>query len=309
MNRYGNGRERNTDARLVWHRNDRMKSVGLIRSWLIPYGVLGALCLFVTLPILWAFVSSLKPLEDVYAFPPSFAPADPQWSNYLEAVTRLPLLRFLANSLIIATASVAGAVLTSSMAGFALAKLPFRGRNIVFALVLSAVLIPSYVLLIPRFLLFEQLGWLDTYKPLIVPAWLGGGAFNIFLFRQFFRTTPRSLEDAARLDGASTWATYWHVCLPTVRPATVTVVMLSFVYHWQAFLDPLIYLSDFQTFPVSVGLRMYQSLAGTWANLLMAASLIALVPVVIVFMLCERHVMSGLGVMTEGNSSAICRER
>ena len=173
----------------------------------------------------------------------------------------------------------------------------YRGRKLCFAVVLVSMLIPTQVLLIPRFLLYDVLGWIDTYKPLIVPAWLGGGAFNVFLFRQFFRTIPLAMDEAACLDGATPWQTYWHVLLPIARPATVTAFLLSFVFHWQDFLDPLIYLSDFTTYPISIGLRMYQSLAGTWANLLMAASLIALVPVAVVFLLCERHIMQGLGVI------------
>ena len=261
------------------------------------YLALAVVCAFTLLPLVWAFVSSLKPLEAVYAFPPTFQLRDPQWSNYHEAFTRLPVARFLANSLFITTLSVIGAVLTSSMAGFALARLPFRGRRLCFLLVLVSLLIPAQVLLVPRFLLYDLLGWVNTYKPLIIPAWLGGGAFNIFLFRQFFRTIPREYDDAARLDGATTWQIYWHVLLPMARPAALTAALLSFVYHWQDFLDPLIYLSDFMTYPISLGLRMYQSMAGTWANLLMATSLIALVPVVIVFFLCERYVMRGLGVV------------
>ena len=261
------------------------------------YGAILPLCAFAMLPVIWAGISALKPLEDVYSFPPSFSVRDPQWSNFGEAVTRLPIFRFLLNSLLITFTSVIGAVLTSSMAGFALARLPFRGRNLSFVLVLMSMLIPAQVLLIPRFLLNDLLGWIDTYKPLIVPAWLGGGAFNIFLFRQFFRTIPREMDEAACLDGATPWQAYWHVLLPIARPATVTAFLLSFVFHWQDFLDPLIYLSDFKRYPISVGLRMYQSLAGTWANLLMAASLIALLPVAVVFLLCERHIMQGLGVI------------
>lgn len=255
------------------------------------------LCAIMLLPLAWAAVSSLKPLEEVYAFPPSFTLGSPQWSNYREALTRLPVLRFLGNSLFITVTSVIGAVLTASMAGYVLARVRFRGRSLCFGLVLISMLVPAQVLLVPRFLLYDLLGWVGTYKPLIVPAWLGGGAFNIFLFRQFFRTIPPELTDAAHLDGASTWQTYWSICLPIARPATVTAAMLSFVYHWQEFLDPLIYLSDFRTFPISLGLRMYQSMAGTWANLLMATSLIALVPVAVVFLLCERHVMRGLGLI------------
>lgn len=149
----------------------------------------------------------------------------------------------------------------------------------------------------PRFLLFDALGWIGTYKPLIVPAWLGGGAFNIFLFRQFFRAIPRELEEASCLDGATTWGTYWFIMMPAARPAVVVAALLSFVYHWQEFLDPLLYLSDFSTYPISLGLRMLQSMAGTWANLLMAASLISLIPVVVVFFVCERHITRGLGAL------------
>ncbi len=271
------------------------------------YGTLALLCALMMLPLAWAVISSLKSLEEVYAFPPSLRLADPRWSNYYQALTRLPLLRFLGNSIFITSVSVIGAVLTSSMAGYVLARVRFRGRSLCFVLVVLSLLIPAQVLLIPRFLLYDLLGWVNTYKPLIVPAWLGGGAFNILLFRQFFRTIPPEFDDAARLDGATMWQTYWHVLLPMARPAVVTAAMLSFVYHWQDFLDPLIYLSDFKTYPISLGLRMYQSMAGTWANLLMAASLIALVPVVVVFFLCERHVMRGLGVI--GDSSALRPER
>ena len=143
-------------------------------------------CAFVLLPIAWAVSSSLKSLDQVYAFPPSWT-VTPQWHHFAEAWTRLPLGRFLLNSLVITVPSVIGAILTSSMAGFALARIPFRGRRLCFTLVIAGMFIPGTLLLIPRYLLFDALGWVNTYKPLIVPAWLGGGAFNIFLFRQFFR--------------------------------------------------------------------------------------------------------------------------
>lgn len=275
-------------------RKHRLK--GAVKTTLVC-GALAALCLFSLLPILWAFISSLAPLESVYSFPPDLSLDDPQWSNYREAFTRLPVARFLANSLLITTTSVVGAVFTSSMAGFALARLRFRGRGLVLVCVLVSMMIPAQVLLIPRFLLYDMLGWIGTYKPLIVPAWLGGGAFNVLLFRQFFRMIPRDFDDAARLDGATTWQTYRLVLLPMAKPAIVASAMLSFVYHWQEFLDPLIYLSDFTTYPISLGLRMFQSQAGTWANLLMATSLVALLPVAVMFFLCERYMMKGLGVI------------
>ena len=267
------------------------------RKTAVVYLLLTLLAGFSMLPLAWAFVSSLKPLDEVYAFPPEFGIDQPQWSNYKEAFTRLPLARFLVNSFVIALPAAAGAVLTSSMAGYALARISFFGRTLCLYLVVASLLIPSQVLLIPRFLFFDFLGWVGTYKPLIVPAWLGGGAFNMLLFRQVFRAMPPASEEAALLDGASHWQAYWHVMLPAARPAVVTCAVLSFVFHWQEFLDPLIYLSDFRTYPVSLGLRMYQSMAGTWANLLMAASLIALLPLALVFIFGERHIVRGLGAL------------
>jgi len=238
------------------------------------------------LPLVWAGATSLKPLEAAYESASdgiSLTVFDPQWSNYAEAFDTLPFGRFMLNSLIITLAAVTGAVISSSMAGYALARLPWRGKRFWFVLLIGSLMLPSQVLLIPHFLTYELLGWVGTYKPLIVPAWLGGGAFNVFVFRQFFRTIPRDVEEAALLDGASRWQFYRYVLMPMSRPAVAAVAVLSFLYHWRGFLNPLLYLSDFRTYPVSLGLRMYQTLAGTWVNLLMAASLMALVPVVLVF--------------------------
>lgn len=224
-----------------------------------------------------------------------------QWSNYKEAVTRLPFLRFLLNSCLIATAATLGTVFTSSLVGFAFARLRWRGRDVCFVILLATMMLPVQMLLIPQYLIYEHLGWVNTYKPLIVPSWLGGSAFFIFLFRQFFRGVPQSYEDAARLDGATHWQCYWHVMLPISRPVVGAVAALSAVYHWQEFLAPLVYLSDFNSYPVSVGLRMYQAMEGSWANLIMAASLVALLPPLLVLVLTQRYLMRDL--------SAISRQR
>ena len=267
-----------------------------IRQLLFFTCVIGV-CAFMLLPVVWAIVTSLKPLDESYTFPPTFRIDNPQWSNYGEAITRLPVLRFLFNSMLISSTAAFGAVLSSSMAGYALARFSFRGRALCMGLVIASLFIPSTILIIPRFFLFQSLEWMGTYKPLIVPAWLGGGAFNILLFRQFFRSVPRELDEAAMLDGASPWQAYRHVLLPAVRPAVVTAALLSFVIHWRDFLDPLIYLSDFQTYPISLGIRMYQSLSGTWSNLLMAVSVVSLIPIVVLFLLLERWVLEGLQVI------------
>ncbi|MFQ5489541.1 MAG: carbohydrate ABC transporter permease [Phycisphaerae bacterium] len=267
-------------------------------STLCHYALLLLLTAVAVMPLVWALLASLRPLDQVYQVPPRWGLDRPQWANYGLATAKLPLLRFIANSLLISVSSVVGAVLTSSMAGYAFARLNWRGKRFWFIVLLASLVVPTQVLLIPRFLIFEALGWVGSYKPLIVPAWLGGGAFNVLLFRQFFLTVPRSYEQAALLDGATPWQIYRWIMLPLSMPVVITAALLSFVYHWQEFLDPLIYLSDFRTYPVSLGLRMFQSMAGTWGNLLMAASILALIPVALLFVVFSRHLGRAVRVGT-----------
>lgn len=271
---------------------------------ILLYGALIAIALIQVLPLVWAATTSVKPLDEAYEYPALVNRGDFQWFNYVEVFSKLPFGLFLFNSVIITVASVFGAVLTSSMAGYALARLPLRGKRFWFVLLVGSMMLPTQVLLLPHFLLFELLGWVGTYKPLIVPAWLGGGAFNVFLFRQYFKSIPRDVEESALLDGATRWQCYRMILLPMARPVVVTVAVLSFMFHWQSFLYPLLYLSDFRTFPVSLGIRMYQTMAGTWINLLMAASLISLVPVVIVFAVGQRYFGAGLTITLDRSPAA-----
>lgn len=258
------------------------------------YAVLIALSVVFLAPLLWALTSSLKTLDRVYQFPPSFGVADPQWLNYPRALSRLPFARFIFNTLVLCIANVTGQVLTASLAGFGFARMRWRGREFWFIVVLATMMLSGQVLLIPHFLIYKSLGWVNSYKPLIVPAWLGGGAFAIFLFRQFFRGIPIELEEAARLDGAGSFQIYWRIMMPLARPAVITIAVISFMGHWQEFMGPLIYLSDFETYPVSLGLRMYQTLEGSWANYLMAASLVATAPLIALFFAAQRYLVRGL---------------
>lgn len=265
------------------------------RIWrLVSVIVLLAVTAAFMLPIVWAIAASLKPLSAVYEFPPKAWVSDPQWSNYGAALSRLPFALFIANTLFITVCATVGQVLSSSLVGYAFARLPWRGRNFWFILLLATMMLPAQVLLIPHYLLYKELGWVNTYKPLIVPAWLGGGAFFIFLFRQFFKGIPREMEEAARIDGASHWQVYWTIFMPNAKPALATVAVMSFIAHWKEFMGPLIYLSDFERFPISLGLLMYNSLEGAWINYLMAASLVALGPLVILFFLAQRFFVKGL---------------
>ena len=245
-------------------------------------------------PILWALTASIKPLNEVYEFPPSLWVKTPQFSNYGQALSKLPFFRFLLNTLVICVAATTGQVFSSSLVGYAFARLKWKGREVWFIVLLATMMLPAQILLIPHYLIYQSLGWVNTYKPLIVPHWLGGGAFFIFLFRQFFKGIPKEMEEAAYLDGASEWQIYWHIFMPNAKPALATVGVMSFIAHWKNFMGPLIYLSDFEKYPISLGLRMYQSLEGAWMNYLMAASVVALSPLVLIFFLAQRYFVQGL---------------
>ena len=276
-------------------RNGRNKvSVPVFARKAASYALLAALGVSFLFPILWSMTASVKPLKEVYKFPPEIWVSQPQWSNYPEALSKLPFLAFLANTVVIVVAAASGQVLAASLVGYAFARLRFRFRGVWFVVLLATMMLPGQILLIPHFLTFKYLGWVNTYKPLIVPHWLGGGAFLIFLFRQFFKGIPRELEEAARIDGASEWAIYWRIFLPNAKPVLATVAVMSFIGHWKEFMGPLIYLSDFEKYPISLGLHMYNSLEGAWVNLLMAASIVALGPLVVIFFFAQRYFVKGM---------------
>ncbi|GJM24045.1 MAG: ABC transporter permease [Phycisphaerae bacterium] len=256
----------------------------------LRYVILSLLTALLATPLIAAVYVAVMPVEEIYAFPAKILPTRVRWSNFGDAIQRLPFMRFMFNSLVVSVSAVIGAVLTSAMAGYAFARLDWKCKPGYIALLMVSLVIPAQILLIPQFLLFSSLGWVNSYKPLIVPAWLGGGAFNVFLFWQFFRTISRDFDDAAKLDGASHWTILTRIMIPMAKPATATVALLSFVYYWQDFQKALIYLSDFRTYTVAVGLRMYQATGGGWINLVIASSLIALLPVLIVFLFMQRAI-------------------
>ncbi len=246
-------------------------------------------------PVLWAVGASLKPLIEVYRFPPTFLVWPPQFSNYPEALSKLPFARFLGNTFVIALSAMVGQVVSASLVGYAFARLHWRGRNFWFVCLLATMMLPQQVLLIPHYLIYKNLGWVNTYKPLIMPSWLGGGAFFIFLFRQFFKGIPRELEDAARIDGASELRIWANIFLPLAKPIVITVAVMSFIAHWKEFMGPLIYLSDYERYPIALGLRMYQQVeGGSFVHYLMAASVVALSPLLVLFFFAQRYITRGL---------------
>jgi multiple sugar transport system permease protein len=223
----------------------------------------------------------------------------PHWENYPEAWTAKPFARYTLNTVIITLACIFGQVLSASLVAFGFARLRFPGRVPLFFLVLSTMMLPSQVTMMPHYLIYRSLGWIDTFLPLIVPSFLGGGAFFIFLFRQFFMTLPRELDESARLDGASSLRVYWNILMPLCRPIVATVAVFSFIAHWNEFMAPLIYLNSPENMTLALGLRVFQGAYQTYLHLLMAAATVALIPVIFIFFTAQKQfvrsiVLSGL---------------
>jgi ABC-type glycerol-3-phosphate transport system permease component len=259
----------------------------------VYYGVLIALAVPFALPLLWMVSTSLKPAGLVYASPPQWIPWPLTLDNLTQAWGLLDFPRFFRNTLIVAGLTVAGSLLSSSVVGFAFATLPGRGKGILFGLCLATVMVPTSVTLIPLFLLFSRLGWVNTYLPLIVPHFFAN-AFYVFLFRQFFRGLPADLFESAELDGCNPFMSYWRIALPLSRPALATVAVFAFLGAWNDFMGPLVYLSTNETFTISLGLSLFQGSHYTQLHYLMPMSLVATLPVLILFLAAQRYFVQGI---------------
>jgi ABC-type glycerol-3-phosphate transport system permease component len=247
----------------------------------------------ILLPFAWMLSTSLKLPMAVLTYPPQWIPSPVVWENYVEATTRFPFARFFRNTTTITLLSAFGELLSSSLVAFAFARLRWPGRNLLFMLVLATIMLPHHVTLIPRFVLFRELGWIDTFAPLVVPNFFGN-AFFIFLLRQFMLTIPLEMDEAARVDGASFLDIYWRIVLPMARPAMIAVSIFVFTWSWNEFLGPLLYLQSSQNFTIALGLRLFQTQYGTDWHLLMAASLMAMLPVVILFFTAQKYFIQGV---------------
>jgi len=245
------------------------------------------------LPFLWLLTGSIKTEAEVFQWPPVLWPAVPQWGNYYQGLTILPFNLFFRNTLIIAALATIGTTVSSSLVAFALARLRFPGRELLFMLVLSTMMLPGIVTLIPKFILFKQLGWVDTWQPLWVPDFFGS-PFYVFLMRQFFLSLPLELDEAARVDGASNWRIWAQINLPLAVPAVATVAVFTFVFSWNDFLGPLIYLNTMEKRTVALGLAAFNGIYSAEYNLMLAASVAAIIPIVIVFFVAQRFFVKGI---------------
>ena len=254
--------------------------------------VIGAFIM--ALPFLWLLSSSLKPEQEIFLFPPKWIPNPVRWQNYVDALTYKPFGLYVVNTLIIVVLNLIAIVGSASLCAYGFARIEFPGRDLWFAIVLSTLMVPYFVMMVPQFVIFSRLGWVDSYLPLTVPFFFGGGAFNIFLLRQFFRTIPPELADAARIDGCSEFGIYWRIFMPLAKPALATVAIFTFLNGWNDFIGPLLYINSPDKFTVAIGLATFRSVMRTRWDLLMAASTAMIFPVVAIFFLAQRYFIEGI---------------
>ena len=274
----------------------RQHLVKLLDRWglgTLRYIVLILLAIVFGFPFYWLVTTSLKVDTQLFIVPPVLFPNPIKWSNYPELFQYLPFHRFVLNTAVITLLTIGGVVFSCPLAAYSFARLRWPARNLFFIGILATLMLPEQVTMIPQYLLFTRFGWIDSWRPLWVPFWFGS-AFYIFLLRQFFMTIPTELEDAAKIDGAGYLMTYVRIMLPLVTPALTAVVVFTFIGSWNNFLGPLIYVNTTMKMPISLALRLFQSLHDAEYGLMMAASTIATLPIVLLFFFAQRYFIQGI---------------
>jgi len=265
---------------------------------IVRYIILTIASLLFAFPLFWTVSSSLQTWQELRSFTPHLLPDVPQWHNYVQLFSVVPYGRWMANSFLIVAITIPGTIITATLTAYAFARFNFFGKNIWFIIMLGTMMIPRTVILIPQYLLFFKLRWINTYVPLTIGAWLGGGAFMIFLLRQFIMSIPCDLDEAAIIDGAGPIRILWSIIMPLMKPALTTVAILTFLGDWNDFFGPFIYLNRQELFTAAVGLRFFQFIpletADPRDHLLMAAAAVMTVPVITLFAFAQRYFISGV---------------
>lgn len=244
------------------------------------------------MPLAWVVSTSLKLPGAVFITPIEWIPADPKWDNYLEVFRRLPFHLFIRNSFYVSILGTLGVIFSSLSVAYGLSRLRWPGRDLLFTVLLATMMLPGVVTMIPIFIIFKEIGWVGTFNPLWVPAWFGF-AFYIFLMRQYMLTLPLELDEAAKMDGASNFRILWQVVAPLCGPVTATITIFAFLHHYNAFIEPLIYLSENEMFTLPLGLLWFKGRFGNFWHLVMAASMITIAPVVAIFFVAQRQFVQG----------------
>jgi multiple sugar transport system permease protein len=284
------------------------ESGGWVRSSVL-YGLMVLAAIVFMIPFLFAIGTSLKPPHLLHVHPPQLFPPVSEMvpANYRQVfiVPFVPFAAFYTNTVVITLAAMVGAVITSAASAYGFARFRWPGRDVFFGVLLATLVLPEEVVIIPKFLMFHFVPdalfgstWIDTWWPLIVPSYFGGGAFSVFLLRQFFLQIPREFDEAAVIDGANSWDILWRIIMPLSKPALATVAIFAFLGHWNDFIHPLIYLNSTEKFPLSVGLRWFQQQPTDpiepRENLMMAASVLMITPAIVLFFSMQRYFVRGI---------------
>lgn len=265
---------------------------------ILLYAILIILSVMFVFPFFWTISSSLKAPDEILNFPPAIFPTVPKWVNYEQVFQRAPFARWILNTVFVVALATLGTVLSSSLVAYSFARFKYRGRDLIFVLTLGTMMLPSQVTLIPQYILWSKMHFVNTLFPLWVPFWFGGGAFYIFLLRQFILTLPRELDEAATIDGASRFYIFRSIILPLCLPAIATVVIISFISNWDDYLTPLIYLNSETQYTLALGLSLfknYPEIGGEpLQHLLMAASVMTIMPPMLLFFAAQRYFVQGI---------------
>ena len=247
------------------------------------------------IPLVWLISTSLKTDPQLVSLRPIWIPNPIRWSNYIRAVESMDFLTQTRNTLTVCFLALGGQVVSASLAGYGFSRINWRGREVAFVLVLTTMMLPDQVTMIPRFIIFRNLRWIDTLKPLFVPA-MFGAAFYIFLFRQFFLALPSELNDAGRIDGCTELGIYWRIVLPLSKPVIATVALFTFLTHWNEFQNPLIYLQSAEKYTLSLGLQVFGGRSYMDMTALMAATMLVSLPAIVLFFFTQRTFIQGIAL-------------
>ena len=273
----------------------RSQKKGKFISRTITYIILIIAALICLFPFLWMISTSFKPMSDIYKMPPTLFPEHPTLDNIIEGWKGADFGMFFKNTVFITLLATVGTVLSSSIVAYGFSRFKSRLSSLLFVVLLGTMMLPSQVTLIPQYLLYNKLNMIDTFWPLIIPSWLGGGAFNIFLFIQFFRTLPKELDEAAKIDGANSWQVFSRILLPSVKPVMLAVLVMALVYNWNDFFNPLIYLNSNEKFTIAIGLQFFKGSQGNvQIGQMMAMALVSLLPVLLIFATCQKYFIQGI---------------
>lgn len=248
----------------------------------------------ILIPLFWTLGMALKPDSEIYLR--SFWPTVPQFDNFIRAFSAVPYLRYVFNTLVYVVTDVAGVVISSTLVAYGFSRFNFKGKRVLFLILLSTMMLPEQITMVPRFLIFREIGWVNTILPMVIPRWFAVNAFGVFLIRQFMSSVPRDFDEAAAIDGAGSFKILTHIMIPMARPAIVAILIFTFMGTWSDFKNPLIYLYDSNRYTISLGLAFFKGLYVSQWNLLMAATLISILPILIIFFIFQKQIIDGVSI-------------